>query len=483
MRVVHRFQNERMQLELSISDDKLKLFAQVVPGEKHDDAQVSELIEQLLQVTVEPLIEGVVVDDIIAQLREGKGCEGRRIAKGESPVLGRDGKLVWLVRRFKPGNSNQPTKELSDFYNLGLFENIEAGKEVARLYKPTSGSPGMDVQGKPLPSRAGKAFNARFDKTIQFKPDESRDDYQTLIATVSGYAHEEGDKVTICETLVISNNLDYEMGHIDFVGGVKVGGDVQKGFHIKARGDIEIVGSVLGENQLTSDASIIVRGFHQGGAESFVRARANYTVGIAQGVQAEAGGTISVKKEARDCTFRASVAVLAPEAIIVGGTVWCVKGFEGKQLGNDMAVRTVVEIRNELEVTAEYRQVEESISKHEAALAALELHIGPYLQNRKRVPLLNPKFRMKITDLIGKYDYVQASVEKLKEKIKAMKAAKPPEADSRVNVTGVAHAGLVLSTSAFSLEIKDSQKGPISYRPLEASSEWVVQEYQPLFKG
>jgi uncharacterized protein (DUF342 family) len=175
--------------------------------------------------------------------------------------------------------------------------------------------------------------------------------------------------------------------------------------------------------------------------------------------------------------------VIAPNAAIIGGSIWCVKGFEGRVLGNEMGVRTTIELRNELEVTAEYRALEEKIKKHEMALAALELHIGPYLQNRKRIPLLNAKFRMKITDLVGKFDYVQTSLDKLKDAVKRMKEAKPAEADSRVNVMEELHEGVVLSTSSYSLEIKESQKGPVSYRPMESLEKWVVVDYKPLLHG
>lgn len=483
MRVVHRYESNTMAIELSMSDDKLKLFAKVTPKDEHEQALEIEFLQELVKVSNENLIETAVVKDIITGIKAGKACEGRRVAKGEPPVLGRDGKLVWLVRRFKPGATPNATKELADFYNLGLFENIEAGKEVARIYRPTGGTAGFDVLGKPLPSRPGKAFNARFDRTIDFKPGENREDYQTLVATVSGYAHEEGEKVSIRDVLDIQGNLDYEMGHIDFIGGVRVAGDVQKGFHIKARGDIEVIGSVLGENHLTSEASITVRGFHQGGQDSIVRARANYTVSIAQTVTAEVGGTITVQREARDCNFRASVSVMAPQATVIGGVIWCVKGFEGKTLGNEMGVRTVVELRNELEVTPEYRRLEENIKRHEAALAALELHIGPYLQNRKRVPLLNPKFKMKMTELINKYDGVAASLQKLQDAMKKIREAKPIEGNSRVNVLGMVHAGVVLNTTVASHQVKESQKGPISFRPMGEGSEWIVEGYQSLLQG
>jgi uncharacterized protein (DUF342 family) len=390
---------------------------------------------------------------------------------------------VWLVRRFRQGASVDSGRELADFYNLGLFENVEAGRDVGRVYKATEGRPGIDVMGMPIPSKAGKPVTEKFDKSLAFKPDEEREDYQTLIAAVSGYAHEESGKVTIRNLLIIPGNLDYEMGHIDFIGNVRVGGDVQKGFHIKARGDIEIVGSVLGENQLTSEGSITIRGFHQGGEGSMLSARNNYTVGIVQNITSDVGGNITILKEARDCAFRASAAVIAPQATIVGGTIWCVKGFEGKILGNSAGVRTTVELRNELEVTPEYRRVEESIKKHEVAIAALELHIGPYLQNRKRVPLLAAKFKQKITELLNKYDGVQASLAKLQESLKQMREAKPMEESSRINILGKAYSGVVLNTINAKYVFTEDKQGPLSFKPQPAGGEWASIPYEPLQKG
>jgi uncharacterized protein (DUF342 family) len=472
-----------MNLELSISDDKLKLFAKVIPQPKYHDASEAVFLEELLKVTKEERIELDVVQDIIRQLHQEKGCEGRRVAKGEPAIQGRDGKIVWLVRRFRQGASVDSGRELADFYNLGLFENVEAGRDVGRVYKATEGRPGIDVMGMPIPSKAGKPVTEKFDKSLAFKPDEEREDYQTLIAAVSGYAHEESGKVTIRNLLIIPGNLDYEMGHIDFIGNVRVGGDVQKGFHIKARGDIEIVGSVLGENQLTSEGSITIRGFHQGGEGSMLSARNNYTVGIVQNITSDVGGNITILKEARDCAFRASAAVIAPQATIVGGTIWCVKGFEGKILGNSAGVRTTVELRNELEVTPEYRRVEESIKKHEVAIAALELHIGPYLQNRKRVPLLAAKFKQKITELLNKYDGVQASLAKLQESMKQMREAKPMEESSRINILGKVYSGVVLNTINAKYVFTEDKQGPLSFKPQPAGGEWASIPYEPLQKG
>ena len=483
MRVIHKAQNNAMILELSTSDDKLKLFARVTPQDGYATASEEDLKREILAVTPEELIDQRVLSDIIEELRRGNGCEARRVAKGTAPVSGRDGKLVWLVRRFSPGKAEDMEREFVDFFTLGLFENIAVGCEVARVYKPSTGITGKDVLGKPLSARAGKNLSLRFDKTIELRQVDTEEAYSTLVATIDGYVHEEGDKFGIKDTLNIPGNLDYSMGHLDFIGSVKIQGDIQKGFNIKARGTIEVLGSVFGDNILTSDSSITIKGFHYGGKASFLSAKGDYTADIAEKVSTEVGGNITIGREARDCSLHTSSAVFASHAKIIGGSVWCVNGFEGAAVGNGSGVKTEIELRNELEVTKEYRKLSENVQKHEAAAAALELHIGPYLKNRSRVPLLNNQFKIKITALLDKYDQVQKSLQVLHNSEKKLRDAKPIESSASVNVLETMYSGAVLKTGSSAFEIKDTLAGPLSFKPTEDRSSWSTEQFKALIKG
>ena len=483
MRVVHKVEDTVKILELSISDDRQKLFARVTPKDEYHLATVEDLVANISAIAPAELLEMDVIKDICQELTHQKGCESRRVARGREPQTGRDGKLVWLVRRFRPGKGSNEEREFADLFTLGLFENIEKGMEIARIYKPANGTPGVDVLGKEIPARAGKPFAARVDKSVELRVEPERNNYTSVIAAIAGYVHDEGDKFAVRDTLVISGNLDWNMGHIDFIGNVRVSGDVQKGFHIKARGSIEIMGGVLGENVLTSQQSITVKGFHQGFEKSLVSAKGDYFVGIAHGVAADIGGNIFIAREARDCQLRSGMAVHASGAAIVGGSVWCVRGLEAKTIGNEAGVKTIIELRNELEVTKEYRDLSENIKKHEAAAAALELHIGPYLKNRQRVPLLKNQFRVKIAALLSKYDEVSQSLERLRDKERGMREAKPVEGDARVSVIGHVYAGAELGAVDARLPILESVAGPVSYRRSGAQGEWNSEPFQTIKRG
>jgi uncharacterized protein (DUF342 family) len=483
MRVIHRVQDNIKLLELSVSDDRQKLFARIVPQIDCQSATFDDIRREIQMIAPAELLEEEVIHDICIELRLNRGCESRRVAKGKEPEAGRNGKLVWLVRRFCPGKSGAEDREFADFFTMGLFENIEAGREIARIYRPAAGGEGMDVQGNKIPAKPGQPFNVRCDKTVELRSDPAHEHYISVVAANAGYVHDEGEKFSVRETLHIPGNLDWNMGHIDFVGNVKVMGDVQKGFHIKARGNIDILGSALGENVFTSQRSISVKDFHHGYERSSVAAQGDYVVGIAHGVCADVGGNIIVGKEARDCLFRAGLGVLATNATFVGGSAWCVKGFEAKILGNDVGVTTVIELRNELEVTKEYRVVSDAIRKHETAVAALELHIGPYLKNRQRVPLLKNPFRAKMSDLLAKYDSVAQSLEKLREQERMMRESRPVEDEARVNVVGEAFAGVVLSAGDARFTLVDRVSGPLTYRKPAQQVEWVLDKFQAMKRG
>jgi uncharacterized protein (DUF342 family) len=160
-----------------------------------------------------------------------------------------------------------------------------------------------------------------------------------------------------------------------------------------------------------------------------------------------------------------------------------VKGFEAKILGNDAGVTTVIELRNELEVTKEYRVLSDTIRKHETAVAALELHIGPYLKNRQRVPLLKNPFRAKMSDLLAKYDSVARSLEELREQERVMRESRPVQDEARVNILGEVFAGVELSAGDARFTLADRVAGPVTYRKPTQQAEWVLDKFQAMKRG
>jgi uncharacterized protein (DUF342 family) len=481
MKSLRKVEDNAKTLELLVSDDKLKLFLKVDPKQGHAFVQEEDLVKEILSITAEDMLDRAIVKDIAREVRMGKPGEARRVAKGFPAEPGRDGKIVWLVRRFTPGKKEENRQqEFTDFFTLGLFENIEIGRELARVYKPTLGTSGRDIFGKEIFAAPGKPFEPKINESISRKPAPDSETFDLLLASVNGYVHEEGGLISVRETLQLPGDVDYSIGHINFIGGVKIGGDVLKGFHVKAQGNIEVAGSLLGDNVISSVKSIVVKGFHHGGESGAVSAGGNYSVSVAHGVSSEVHGNIFVEREARDCALRSLSAVFSDRGAVVGGTVWCVKGFEGATLGNEAGALTTVELRNEVEVTLEYKALSENIGRHQAARAAIELHAGPYLKNRKRIAFLRADFRIKIEALLKKYDQIDASLQSLLEEEKRMRESKARLSDARINVTKGVFPGVTLSSGSVTLEVRTEVPGAHSFRLSEDGSTWIKTELKLL---
>jgi uncharacterized protein (DUF342 family) len=478
MQTIHTHEDTVKKFDLLVSDDQMKLFAHIEPREYYRRTTLDELLEEIHKVAPAELVDRRVVNDIWLNLRLGLKCEHRRVAIGKTPNGGKDGKLVWLVRRFSPGQGDNLEREFSDFFTLGLFENIEEGTEIARVYKAGDGENGVDVFGKVIPAEAGKNVDIKWDKSVLVNSDEARPHFASIVAANSGYVHHQANLAGVRDTIALPGNLDGSIGNLDFLGNVTVGGDIQKGFHIKARGNIRVKGAVLGDNKLVSKGSISIAGYHIGSQDSSLSADGDYSVGLAQGVVADVGGDIYIETEARDCTFYSCGGVLATKATIIGGVIWCVRGLEAKTIGNDAGLRTDVGLRTEIEVTPEYRKLSLSIARHEAALAALELHIGPYLKNRARVPLLNKEFRAKMTELLSKYDQVAGSLESLQKKIEEMKQAAPEAQDAFISAREYIHAGVVLTAEETALDLQENVHGPVGYRFEGETHEWKQGDFK-----
>jgi uncharacterized protein (DUF342 family) len=301
------------------------------------------------------------------------------------------------------------------------------------------------------------------DKSIRIETSSTPDGYDTLVAAVDGYVHEDRDQITVKGVLELKGNIDYSTGHIDFIGDVRIGGDVHRSFNVRAGRTLEISGSVHGDNVLVAETSITVKGNHQGGDKGSLLVRGDYSVGVAQRVRAEVRGSIRVQREARDCVFRCGTQLMGRKASLVGGSVWCVDGLEVASIGNEAGLPTTIELRNHREVTEEYETLESSIKQHRAALSTLGLHLGPYAENRTRLLRLSEEHRNKLSVLIKKYDEVKSSLLSLQGRAKRLREIEGIGDAVRINALEVLHDGVSLAVAGETLKILDSVKGPVSF--------------------
>ena len=108
-----------------------------------------------------------VIDDILKCLKLGEKVHERRIAKGTEPQPGANGKLLLLVKKFgSKAEVSVDSKGFAKFSELALFDNVQKGQQVARIYPPKPGVDGANALGEPIPAATGAPIKVTLDKSL-----------------------------------------------------------------------------------------------------------------------------------------------------------------------------------------------------------------------------------------------------------------------------------------------------------------------------
>jgi len=470
-------------VELMASPDNLRLFISVVP--KSAVVIPREILTDFVkEAGVLGPIDLAVLDDVIRAVGRGDDAKSRRIKKGRDSEPSHDGKLLLLVRPFtgiptitegtreiaeSSSDSNEEIKfdeekkKHAFLDKLHLFDNIRSGQIVARLYPPKLGKDGEDVFGKVIPSPPGKEQPVTVDATLSIDSGTlAKEGYSIIEAKVEGYLSSKEEVLQINQELHIKENLDFHYGSIDFIGTVRITGNVSPGFTVSGVKGVLVEGDVREANLISKQGGIEVKGFAFGGRHSKMVCTGDLKLKVGQEVHAEVLGVISIQKEAVDCFFRTQAIIDIKEGRILGGRAQAVCGIEAKECGGEAGTKTELQLGSTIEVGSDYGKLKAQIEEHDRALKLLQAHLGPFKDNPSRINFLAPEHKKKMGPLIAKYEAVEKSRVKLLEKrAELLTKGKMPK-ESWVTVHKVFHPGVTVTAGEVLFSVKENLAGPCS---------------------
>ena len=464
---------------LKCTHDELKLFMEVVTSDEvppDEGTQVELTVDallELIQANVHTsLIDLLVLRDVVDRLKVEDVCAERRIAKGREAVLGRDGKIVWLVKCFtKKAVGTTDARGFTDFSRSHHFDNVTTGQAIARIYPPHEGEDGITVLGNPLKAKPGNAAKILLDTSVALIEPSEEATYHILQAGIDGYvAVDSTSKIFVKPVLEIQTDLDLKVGSIDFIGGVTISGDVHQGIAVKARGDILIKGALQGANVIASGKQVIIKGTHFGGDGGSVTAREGYSVRIARRVIADVDGTIQIEREAIECVMRTRTSINASQAKIVGGEYRLVQNSEFGTIGNDAGNATEIVLCSEAEAGREFADLTRSILHHEQGLVLLLLHLGNYANQPLKIKRLASPHREKLQNLETQLEKLQGSLAFQKQKLKELLTPSKTEvAVPRIQIIGTLFSGVTIRFGEVLFKTEQPMKGPFGIQYNEGS--------------
>lgn len=260
------------------------------------------------------------------------------IARGTKPVAGADGYIEYCFDSEQGLHEAAQNKKV-DYHSMNFVRNIKAGEKLAIIHPPGEGTNGIQVTGNIVEPPKGKKADIKTGGNTMINPDDpsiiiTRCDGNVVLQP-TGY-------IEVQSEISIRGNVDFSVGNIDFVGSLKVMGDVKSDFTIKTHRNIEVFGNAE-DCQIQAQGDVVIKKGFLGAGKGVVTAKGNVTINTILNQTVISDSDVVILKESVAGSIRAGGRILAQSATIVGGILdsdhEIVVGYLGNHDGSPVRVR------------------------------------------------------------------------------------------------------------------------------------------------
>jgi len=318
----------------------------------------------------------------IPRLVESGACENVLIAEATPPNPGTDAVIEQLIHDSDhKGRPREGEHGKVDHHDLELFVSVAKGTPLLRRIPPTPGTPGIAVDGSPIPPKNGKERNLSPGPGIVLSPE----DPNLLIAAVDGQPIFSDTSAKIVGRLDV-DGVDYHTGDIRFDGSVHVAGPISPGFKVFAGGNIVALDTVDASN-LTAGGSIQLRCGVIGRGRCQIQAKGSVKAKFLNECFVSCGGNLEVEDLIANCTVvcegKIEVGQHGGKGQIYGGKAVATKEIRAKILGAVTERETFLEISPSPSLTAQERKIKKGLREIASKYNEIGLSLT-YLKNSSR---------------------------------------------------------------------------------------------------
>ncbi|MFB4162691.1 DUF342 domain-containing protein [Alteribacillus sp. JSM 102045] len=317
--------------KVRISEDKLSAAVMVAAPLKEDTIWPREEWEVFLKE--EGVTFGQIEENIEALVNDPASVDfPLEIARG---IPAKDGAPAYikpaLQRENTPINESNGTVNLKNVFNIPM---VEQGDLVGVKAAAEKGTYGRTVDNEKVSAKDGHDFVLRPGKNTRIKG-------SSIYAVSSGQVSVQKKTIHVYPLYEINGDLDMKTGNIDFTGNVKVRGNIPAGFEVKAKGDINVQGTVEGAT-LEAEGSIFIAAGVTAQNKGYIKAGKDVETTYLNEAKVQAGGSITVKQAIMhsDCEAGGSIYCNQSKGQVIGGKISAVTSIEVKEAGNVMNTPT-----------------------------------------------------------------------------------------------------------------------------------------------
>jgi uncharacterized protein len=439
-------------LSVTIAEDQMQAWATVQPVYQGEEISLDRLLERLSYLGVK---QGYL-EAALKSILDNSEAEHLLIAEGKKAIPGQDAWLESLTEI--PAETKGSSK---------LVYEVEVGSALVLRHPPTSGQDGYTVTGTPLGTIPGRNLQLTPSSGSDFSPTAP----QVLIAIEKGCPVQRFNSVRIDPVLTV-DEVTPQTGNLDHPGSILVLGSVHKGTQLKARGHIEILGSVFSAD-LDAGGDILIHGDVIANGAGLIRAKGRVSAQSLNQVFLEAGRDIYVRTGVYQSHIRSGREIIIGESAetgeILGGHAIALHQFKVGQIGNLRKGKTVLHLGLDDFFLDHY---EEKIYALSEERQALDQTLKKLIQARaQKLPHLKPEH------LERKVNHLERQVELLRDELHFLNQ------DLRKHPNGIQlEIGkaiwplLELSMGPYKLNILSVIEGPLKFYVDENNTAKIVME-------
>ncbi|WP_411787917.1 FapA family protein [Halobacillus rhizosphaerae] len=258
----------------------------------------------------------------------------------------------------------------------------------------------------------------------------------------------------------VPGDLNLKTGNLDFVGSIEINGNVPSGFHLKADGDIKILGMVEGA-EIIAGGSVYVGEGVSGLGKAVIQAGLDIRVGYINQAAIEAGQNLFVENSILHSHCVAKDSIYCQKGNIIGGTLSAGVRIEAKDIGNRMSTPTGLYLgvnKKVEEKVKKFTQLKNQKLEEKSKLHKLgEMLINKINQGENRI-------KDKITLLRQKNSLssVEEEIEDLTSTLSAMDAVMGEVQGASVEVSGTLFANTNLGFGRYQYKVMETKQKVIA---------------------
>lgn len=421
------------------------------PGADTSPLLVAEIVEALQTA-------GVLVDDEVRQRAEefvtlaaGDETPGSFIVAKGTPPEGRDETFVWnpeLEETAADWLSDAPV----DFYTLNSIITVEKDSPIGTITPIVPPKDGRNVEGEVVPAKHAPVA-LKLDNTVR----RADDNAATIIANVAGKVVEQGNTLSMDETLVVKGDVGFDTGNIDSKVSVHIGGMVPDRFEVKSSCGIT-VGMSIEAARVSAGGDVTVSRGIVGRGVGLVTAGGSITFKFCVDAHLVAAGDVKVGKQSMNSHLCVTGNLIAGSASFVGGTVFAKDRVDLAHIGSQGNVPTRIVVGVHPDVVRELALIEQRIQRVEKLVEQIRDVFAPLRNFKEPLPAALDK---RAKAVLARADEATKKIAGDKNRREELLEKIYTDTPSSVRVSGTIFAGTVIRVADRQTMFRKDMKGPI----------------------